>query len=56
MTVRLATGATIYAIGMALTVFAGATAYRVSFLIVSYVILGGDVVAGCEKHFKGACI
>lgn len=45
MTVRLATGAAIYAIGMALTVFAKVPLpIELAFLIVSYVILGGDVV------------
>ena len=45
LTVRLAIGAAIYAIGMALTVFAKVPlSIRVSFLIVSYIILGGDVV------------
>ena len=58
LTVRLATGAAIYAIGMALTVFAeSATAYRVSF---SHCFLCYSwwrcCMAGCEEHFKGACI
>ena len=45
LTVRLATGAAIYAIGMALTVFAKVPLpIELAFLIVSYVILGGDVV------------
>ena len=45
LTVRLATGAAIYAIGMALTVFAKVPLpIELTFLIVSYVILGGDVV------------
>ena len=45
LTVRLAIGAAIYAIGMALTVFAKVTLpIELAFLIVSYVILGGDVV------------
>ena len=45
LTVRLATGAAIYAIGMALTVFAKVPLLiELAFLIVSYVILGGDVV------------
>lgn len=45
MTVRLAIGAAIYAIGMALTVFAKVPLpIELTFLIVSYVILGGDVV------------
>ena len=45
LTVRLATGAAIYAIGMALTVFAKVPlTIELAFLIVSYVILGGDVV------------
>ena len=45
MTVRLAIGAAIYAIGMALTVFAEVPLpIELAFLIVSYVILGGDVV------------
>ena len=45
LTVRLATGAAIYAIGMALTVFAKVPLpVELVFLIVSYIILGGDVV------------
>ena len=45
LTVRLAIGAAIYAIGMALTVFAKVPLpIELTFLIVSYVILGGDVV------------
>ena len=45
LTVRLAIGAAIYAIGMALTVFAKVRLpIELAFLIVSYVILGGDVV------------
>ena len=45
LTVRLAIGAAIYAIGMALTVFAKVPlSIELAFLIVSYVILGGDVV------------
>ena len=45
LTVRLATGAAIYAIGMALTVFVKVPLpIELAFLIVSYVILGGDVV------------
>ena len=45
LTVRLAIGAAIYAIGMALTVFAEVPLpIELAFLIVSYVILGGDVV------------
>ena len=45
LTVRLATGAAIYAIGMVLTVFAKVPLpIELTFLIVSYVILGGDVV------------
>ena len=45
LTVRLAIGAAIYAIGMALTVFAKVPLpIELVFLIVSYVILGGDVV------------
>ncbi|WP_347161624.1 heavy metal translocating P-type ATPase [Peptostreptococcus anaerobius] len=45
LTVRLAIGAAIYAIGMALTVFAKVPLpIELAFLIVSYVILGGDVV------------
>lgn len=45
LTVRLATGAAIYATGMALTVFAKVPLpIELAFLIVSYVILGGDVV------------
>mgnify|MGYP000927134056 CR=1 FL=1 len=45
LTVRLATGAAIYAIGMALTVFAKVPLpIELAFLIVSYIILGGDVV------------
>ena len=45
LTIRLAIGAAIYAIGMALTVFAKVPLpIELAFLIVSYVILGGDVV------------
>ena len=45
LTVRLAIGAAIYAIGMALTVFAKVPLpIELVFLIVSYIILGGDVV------------
>lgn len=45
MTVRLEIGAAIYAIGMALTVFAKVPLpIELAFLIASYVILGGDVV------------
>ena len=45
LTVRLAIGAAIYAIGMALTVFSKVPLpIELAFLIVSYVILGGDVV------------
>ena len=45
LTVRLAIGAAIYAIGMALTVFAKVPlSIELAFLIVSYIILGGDVV------------
>ena len=45
LTVRLATGAAIYAIGMALTVLLKVPLpIELAFLIVSYVILGGDVV------------
>ena len=45
LTVRLVIGAAIYAIGTALTVFAKVPLpIELAFLIVSYVILGGDVV------------
>ena len=45
LTIRLAIGAAIYGIGMALTVFAKVPLpIDLAFLIVSYVILGGDVV------------
>ena len=45
MTIRLAIGAAIYGIGMALTVFAKVPLpVELVFLIVSYIILGGDVV------------
>ena len=45
LTIRLAIGAAIYGIGMALTVFAQVPLpVELVFLIVSYIILGGDVV------------
>ena len=45
LTIRLAIGAAIYGIGMALTVFAKVPLpVELVFLIVSYIILGGDVV------------
>ena len=50
-TIRLAVGAVVYAIGMALTVFAKLpTLAELAFLIVAYVILGGDVVWQAVKN------
>ena len=50
-TIRLAVGAVIYAIGMALTVFAKLpTLAELAFLIVAYVILGWDVVWQAVKN------
>ena len=48
LTVRLAIGAAIYAIGMALTV-----SFSHCFLCYSW---WRCCMAGCEEHFKGACI
>ncbi len=53
-TIRLAVGAAVYAIGMALTVFAKLpTPAELAFLIVAYVILGWDVVASSENITRG---
>ena len=50
-TIRLAVGAVVYAIGMALTVFAKLpTLAELAFLIVAYVILGWDVVWQAVKN------
>ena len=50
-TIRLAVGAAVYAIGMALTVFAKLpTPAELAFLIVAYVILGWDVVWQAVKN------
>ena len=50
-TIRLAVGAVVYAIGMALTVFAKLpTLAELAFLIVTYVILGWDVVWQAVKN------
>ena len=50
-TIRLAAGAVVYAIGMALTVFAKLpTLAELAFLIVAYVILGWDVVWQAVKN------
>ena len=50
-TIRLAVGAVVYAIGMALTVFAKLpTLAELAFLIVAYVILGCDVVWQAVKN------
>ena len=50
-TIRLAVGAAVYAIGMALTVFAKLpTLAELAFLIVAYVILGWDVVWQAVKN------
>ena len=50
-TIRLAVGAVVYAIGMALTVFAKLpTPAELAFLIVAYVILGWDVVWQAVKN------
>ena len=50
-TIRLAVGAVVYAIGMALTVFAKLpTLAELTFLIVAYVILGWDVVWQAVKN------
>ena len=50
-TIRLAVGAVVYAIGMALTVFAKLpTLAELAFLIVAYVILGWDVVWQSVKN------
>ena len=50
-TIRLAVGAVVYAIGMALTVFAKLpTLAELAFLIVEYVILGWDVVWQAVKN------
>ena len=50
-TIRLAVGAVVYAIGMALTVFAKLpTLAELAFLIVAYVILGWDVVWQAVKY------
>ena len=50
-TIRLAVGAVVYAIGMALTVFAKLpTLAELAFLIVAYVILGRDVVWQAVKN------
>ena len=50
-TIRLAVGAVVYAIGMALTVFAKLpTLAELAFLIVAYVILGLDVVWQAVKN------
>ena len=51
MTIRLISGAVIYALGMALTVFAKIPLpVELGFLIVSYIILGGDVVIRAVKN------
>ena len=51
LTIRLAIGAAIYGIGMALTVFAKVPLpVELVFLIVSYIILGGDVVWQAVPH------
>ena len=51
MTIRLIVGAVIYAIGMALTVFANVPLpVELAFLIVAYIILGGDVVMRAAKN------
>ena len=50
-TIRLAVGAVVYAIGMALTVFAKLpTLAELAFLIVAYVILGWDIVWQAVKN------
>ena len=50
-TIRLAVGAVVYAIGMALTVFAKLpTLAELAFLIVAYVILGWDVIWQAVKN------
>ena len=50
-TIRLAVGAVVYAIGMALTVFAKLpTLAELAFLIVAYVVLGWDVVWQAVKN------
>ena len=50
-TIRLAVGAAVYAVGMALTVFAKLpTPAELAFLIVAYVILGWDVVWQAVKN------
>ena len=52
-TIRLAVGAVVYAIGMALTVFAKLpTLAELAFLIVAYVILGWDVVWQAVKNIS----
>lgn len=51
LTIRLAAGAAIYAVGMALTLFAKLpTPAELVFLIAAYVILGGDVVWQAVKN------
>ena len=51
MIIRLISGAVIYGLGMALTVFAKVPlAVELAFLIVAYLILGGDVVLRAIKN------
>ena len=51
MTVRLVSGAVIYALGMALTVFAHIPLpVELGFLIAAYIVLGGDVVMNAVKN------
>ena len=51
MTVRLISGAVIYALGMALTVFAHIPLpVELGFLIAAYIILGGDVVMNAARN------
>ena len=53
LTIRLFTGAVLYGIGMALTVFAKVSLpVELAFLIVAYVILGGDVVWQAVKNIS----
>ena len=53
LTIRLIAGAVLYGIGMALTVFAKVSLpVELAFLIVAYVILGGDVVWQAVKNIS----